>query len=100
MDPIASAAQEAGPLNAYEVPLAERRNRARMRRGAYARAWLIKSATVTGDLDLSEYDYDVIEHALVGRARSRMFEALNKSVAWSIALDRAQIEIGTRTFSA
>jgi hypothetical protein len=55
---------------------------------------------VTDDLDLAEYERDVVEHALVGRARSRMFEALHDSAAWSIALDRAQIEIGGRTFSA
>jgi len=57
-------------------------------------------ATVTDNLDLSEYDRDVVEHALVGRARSRMFRALHRSAAWSIAFDRAQIEIGNRTFGA
>ena len=56
--------------------------------------------TVTDDLDLSAYDRDVVEHALVGRARSRMFRARHDSVTWSIALDRTEIDIGGRTFGA
>ena len=52
------------------------------------------------DLDLSEYDQEVVEHALVGRARARMFEGMTKTAAWSVALDLAQLQIGYRTFNA
>ncbi len=45
------------------------------------------------DLDLSQYDLAVQDHALMGRARAHMFDT---SGTWSVALDRGELTLGDR----
>ena len=52
------------------------------------------------DLDLRAYDADVVEHVLMGRARSRLFEKVSDDRAWSVDLGTGSLRIGDQAFAA
>jgi hypothetical protein len=51
-------------------------------------------------LDRETFDPDVREHALMGRARARMFEEISGGQAWSVDLAQATMRIGPRSYRA